>query len=179
VIEWLPTARAVVVRVAVAERSRATVPSVVDPSWKVTVPVGAISLGETARTTAVKVTGEPTIDGLAEEMIVALAAAGTGGAPGSTIWVKTADVPAIKFTSPLYTAEIACDPAVRPETLSVACPLESRTLLPRLVEPSRNVTLPLGVPLAGAGTVTVAVRTTGWPNIEGLGEMVSAAAVGT
>jgi hypothetical protein len=41
------------------------VPSVVDPSWKLTSPVGVPELGATAATVAVKVTGCPSCDGLA------------------------------------------------------------------------------------------------------------------
>jgi hypothetical protein len=41
--------------------------------------------------------------------------------------------------------------------------------MPSTVEPSLKVTLPTGVPEAG-GAVTIAVRVTGCPNTDGLGE---------
>ena len=34
---------------------------------------------------------------------------------------------------------------------------------------SRKVTIPVGVPIAGAVAVTVAVKVTDWPNTDGLG----------
>ena len=39
--------------------------------------------------------------------------------------------------------------------------------MPRVVAPSVNVTVPVGVPLAPA---TVAVKVTGWPKVEGLSD---------
>src|SRR5437867_8878683 len=42
--------------------------------------------------------------------------------------------------------------------------------LPRLVAPSLNVTVPVGVPVAGATALTVAVKNTVWPDTEGLSD---------
>jgi hypothetical protein len=39
--------------------------------------------------------------------------------------------------------------------------------VPSFVEPSKNVTVPLGVPAPGAVTEIVAVRTTGCPYVDG------------
>ncbi len=56
--------------------------------------------------------------------------------------------------SPPYDAVIWCDPATSVEVESVAVP-ELKVWLPRLVLPSMNVTVPVGVP---AVALTVAVN---------------------
>jgi hypothetical protein len=43
-----------------------------------------------------------------------------------------------------------------------------------MVVPSRKVTVPVGVPVAGATAETVAVKVTDWPGSDGLTEDVSA-----
>ena len=43
-------------------------------------------------------------------------------------------------------------------------------LLPRVVEPSLKVTVPVGVPLPGAPAETVAVKVTDWPKTEGFAD---------
>ena len=43
--------------------------------------------------------------------------------------------------------------------------------------PSLNVTVPVGVPAPGNTALTVAVRTTAWPNTEGLAEEASTVAL--
>jgi hypothetical protein len=63
VIEWAPTARLAVARVATPSASDAD-PSTVLPSAKVTDPVGVPWLGATADTVAVKVTGAVNTDEL-------------------------------------------------------------------------------------------------------------------
>ena len=52
-----------------------------------------------------------------------------------------------------------CVPEASKEVASVACPPLS-VPVPRLVAPSRNVTVPVGVPAAGATGLTVAVSVT-------------------
>jgi hypothetical protein len=52
-----------------------------------------------------------------------------------------------------------------------------RVALPRLVVPSWKVTVPVGTPLPGATTLTVALRVTTWPKTEGFGVAASAVAV--
>ncbi len=71
----MPPDRLAVVKVAVPALSRLAVPSVLVPSRKATFPAGEPPPGGTARTTAVKVTGRPKIDRLAEEVTVAVVAA--------------------------------------------------------------------------------------------------------
>src|SRR5437867_146205 len=68
VIEWEPTASVLVTNVAWPEPSRVPVPSALGPSLKVTVPVGMPAPAVLAFTVAVKVTGCPDTEGLAEEV---------------------------------------------------------------------------------------------------------------
>jgi hypothetical protein len=49
--------------------------------------------------------------------------------------------------------------------------------VPSVVVPSLNVTVPLGVPAAGADAETVAVKVTDWPEPEGLAELTTAVAL--
>jgi hypothetical protein len=51
--------------------------------------------------------------------------------------------------------------------VKVAVPPDS-VPVPRVVVPSRNVTVPLGLPAPGAVTVTVAVKVTLCPKTDGL-----------
>src|SRR2546425_12356028 len=67
-----------------------------------------------------------------------------------------------------------CAPTAREAVVSVAMPEESSVPVPRLAAPSRNVTVPVGVP---AGELTVAVRVTGWPKADGFAEETRAAVV--
>src|SRR5207245_2016749 len=55
--------------------------------------------------------------------------------------------------------------------LSEALPLTSVTT-PSEVAPSLNVTVPVGTPVAGATALTVELRVTVWPTVEGFGEEV-------
>ncbi len=57
-------------------------------------------------------------------------------------------------------------PVARDELENVACPAES-VIVPIVVVPSLNVTVPEGVPAPGAVAVTVAVNVTDWPKVEG------------
>src|SRR4051794_37481470 len=71
---WLPASRADVLKVAVPPLS-VPVPRELDPSLKVTDPVGVPAPGATAPTVAVKVTDWPKVEGLgaAESAVVVLA----------------------------------------------------------------------------------------------------------
>src|SRR5204863_2199820 len=68
VIGCAPTASVLVTNVAWPEPSRVPVPSALGPSLKVTVPVGMPAPAVLAFTVAVKVTGCPDTEGLAEEV---------------------------------------------------------------------------------------------------------------
>ncbi len=107
-------------------------------------------------TWAVKVTDLPTADGFALEVSVAEVAA------GFTICARVEEVLARKLESPLYFAEMECEPA-RSEVdavVRVATPPDS-VALPSEVLPSKKVTVPVGVP-PNAGA-TAAVNVTDWP----------------
>src|SRR6266702_5196364 len=67
-----------------------------------------------------------------------------------------------------------CAPTAREAVVSVAMPEESSVPVPRLAAPSRNVTVPVGMP---AGELTVAVNVTGWPKTDGLAEDTRAVVV--
>ena len=45
-----------------------------------------------------------------------------------------------------------------------------RLVVPSELVPSLKVTVPVGVALAGATGLTVAVKTTAWPNVDGFGD---------
>ena len=86
-----------VVRTSFAELlERATVPSEVVPSKKLTVPVALVPTGDC--TVAVKVMLWPTIAGLADDVTEVEVAA------GFTVSVSAVEVLAAKFVSPLYFA---------------------------------------------------------------------------
>src|SRR5437773_1588963 len=61
--------------------------------------------------------------------------------------------------------------------LNVAWPEASRLALPKLVAPSKKVTLPVGVPAAGATAEMVAVSMMLCPDTAGLDEEAKAVAV--
>jgi hypothetical protein len=61
-------------------------------------------------------------------------------------------------------------PTERDEVENVAIPEMFNVPLPRVVEPSLKVTVPVGVPEPGAFAVTVAVKVIDWPKTEGLAE---------
>ncbi len=52
--------------------------------------------------------------------------------------------------------------------MNVAVPVPDNAPVPNEVAPSRNVTVPVGVPAPGAVTVTVAVNVTDCPKTDGL-----------
>jgi len=62
-------------------------------------------------------------------------------------------------------------PAASVEMLSEALPFTSVTT-PSEVAPSLNVTVPVGTPVAGATALTVELKVTVWPTVEGFGEEV-------
>src|SRR6185437_13053006 len=58
-----------------------------------------------------------------------------------------------------------------------AWPLALRVPVPSVAAPSLKVTVPVGVPVAGAVAATVAVRVTDCPNTEGLADEATVLAV--
>ena len=73
---WLPALRVAVLNVAVPVPSSATTPSVVDPSVKVTWPVGRLLPADPAVTSATRVTVPAYVEGFVQEKSVVLLVAG-------------------------------------------------------------------------------------------------------
>jgi hypothetical protein len=135
----------------------ATVPSTVVPSRKVTVPVG---VGEVDDTVAVKVT-EPFIicaPAVCERTVV------VGSLP--TTCDSGAEAAVELAVSPPYVAVMVWVPIVKVEVDRIAIP-PLTVPVPRTVEPSRKVI----VPVAAEGTV--AVKVTAWFSAAGLAEELS------
>jgi hypothetical protein len=168
VIEWLAAASELVVNVAVPP-DRVLVPSVVLPSLNVTVPVGLPAPGAETATVAVKVTLCPTTDGLSDEVTVVVVLA------LFTTWVNTALVLPLKLESPLYFAVIEWDPTDSVLVMKVVEP-DARVPVPRVVVPSRKVTVPVGVPVPEVGA-TVAVNVTDCPKTDGFADDVTVVVV--
>jgi hypothetical protein len=136
-----------------------TVPSTFAPSRNVTVPVGT---PVAAVTVALRLTACPVVEGFGVEVRVVVVAA----APGAfTAWVTTAEVLGRNVALPPYSAVSGRVPTASVETDIEALPLTS-VAAPSTVEPSRNVTVPVGTPVAA---VTVALRVTACPVVEGFG----------
>jgi hypothetical protein len=83
-----------------------------------------------------------------------------------------ADVLLLKLLSPAYETVIVWLPTVRDELAKVALP-ELKLDVPSVATPSKNVTVPVGVPEPGATALTVAVKVTDWPNTEGFTDEVT------
>ena len=143
---------------------RVWVPRVVAPSVNVTGPVG-VPMDDV--TIAVKVTADPKADGFRLE----LSAVAVGAT--FTVWVTAGAVLAPKPLAPEYPAITVWVPTVRFETLMLAWP-SARVWVPRVVAPSVNVTVPVGVPEA---EVTAAVKVTADPNVDGFGLELNAVPV--
>ena len=134
-----------------------TIPRVAAPSVNVTDPVG---VPLEPLTPAVKVTDCPIVLGFTDDERVVVVEVGV------TLWINADDVLLLKFVSPPYAAVIECDAALKDEVVKVACPLAS-VVLPRVVPPSLNVTVPVGVP---PEPTTVAVKVTDCPAVLGFAE---------
>ncbi len=65
---------------------------------------------------------------------------------------------------------IECEPTASVLVTNVAWPEPSRVPLPRVLDPSLKVTVPVAVPAPGLFAVTVAVKVTACPDTEGLAE---------
>src|SRR5438094_8571436 len=63
-------------------------------------------------------------------------------------------------------------PTANPDVLKLATPLALSAGLPSVLPPSRNVTVPVGVPAPGAA-LTVAVKLTACPKTDGLTDEAS------
>src|SRR5437773_1866632 len=134
----------------------------VPPSRKVTLPAGVPAPGLLAVTVAVKVTDCPDTDGLAEELTSVVVVA------FFTVWVSVLEVLPLKVALPPYDAVIGCEPTASVLVTNVAWPEAFRVPVPRVVGPSLNVTVPVGVPAPLVFAFTVAVKVTGCPDTDGL-----------
>src|SRR5439155_1224321 len=133
----------------------------VPPSWKVTFPAGVPAPGLLAVTVAVKVTDCLNTDGLTEELADVVV-------PYFTVCVSLEEVLPLKFASPPYDALIEWEPTASVLVTNVAWPEPFRVPVPRVLEPSLNVTVPVGVPAPLVFAFTVAVKVTGCPDTDGL-----------
>lgn len=163
--------RAVVAKVACPVPSSVRVPSVDVSSLNVTLPVGVPLPGEAALTAAVNVTDWP-------KTIVPDDDVTCADVPD---WFTTcgaaASLPLLlpKPFVPVKLAVMVWEATESADVLKVACPVAS-TATPeaRTVEPSWNVTVPVGVP---PEDVTAAVKVTCCPNTEGFGDDETVVAV--
>ena len=78
-----------------------------------------------------------------------------------TVWDNAEEVLSLKLPSPRYFAVIECGLplAVSAEVVNVAV-VPAKAPAPSDVAPTKNSTLPVGIPTPGATTVTVAVKVT-------------------
>src|SRR5205807_38313 len=142
---------------------RVAVPSGVPPSLNATVPAGVPLPGAAAATVAVNVTVWPATDGSVEDATVVVVFAVL------TVSVNAADVLALKPVSPPYIAVIEWTPTDNADIANVAAPPLTGAV-PIAVAPSINVTVPVGAPLPGGATATIAVNVTASPNTDGFSD---------
>src|SRR5438876_559916 len=142
----------------------------VSPSLKVTFPDGVPVPGLFAVTVAVNFTDCPNTDGFNEELTDVVV-------PYFTVCVSLGDVLPLKFASPPYDAVIEWEPTASVLVTNVPWPEPSRVPVPRMVEPSLKVTVPVGVPAPGLFAVTVAVNVTACPDSAGLAEELTSVVV--
>ena len=112
-------------------------PREVVPSISVTVPVG-VPPAEGC-TVAVNTTDWPNVAGFRLEATVVAEVAWL------MVWVREADVLAVKLLSLLYFAVMECEPTDKLDRESCAALLETAAV-PRDVVPSRNVIVPVALP---------------------------------
>jgi hypothetical protein len=160
-----PAAKLVVVREAVPLESVA-VPSEVVPLKNWTVPVGEPTPGLVTATVAVNVTPWPTVGAVGVKVIVVVVDA------SATVTRTGAEVFDVKVLSPEYTVVIPLEPTGS-TVVSVAMPLVSVWGEPSAVDPLKNCTVPVGVPVAGLTAATVAVNVTSSPKTGALGEKLT------
>lgn len=104
----MPFGSVEVVIVAMPEAFNVALPTVVVPRLKVTVPPG-VPAGEV--TVAVRVTGDPNVDELGDEVRAVVVGATL------TVWLRVDEVLVVLLASPLYTAVIDFVPAVREDVV--------------------------------------------------------------
>src|SRR5215470_17458337 len=92
----------------------------------------------------------------------------SGQTPYSTVCVR---LPLLtpEMRSPLYCPVMEWEPTASEDVVKVAWP-EASMPVPRLVPPSENATVPVGVVARSQAALTVAARVTGCPNTEGFAD---------
>ena len=155
-----PTVSALVLNVATPEGFNMPVPSVLEPSLNVIVPVG-IAEPLLAVTVAVKVMVAPTVEELrlAVSVVVVVICC--------TLCVSAAEVLVRLLESPPYIAVIECEPIESALVLNVATPETFSVPVPSVVLPSKKVTVPVGTAVPGAASAMVAVNVTEAPADDG------------
>jgi hypothetical protein len=119
---------------------RLALPRTVAPFLKVIVPVGPAP--EVEVTVAVNVVGLPTATGFTLAVSAVLVESTL------TTWLSAVEVLVLFNVSPAYTAVMLCDATDKADVAKVALselPLPDKVPVPRVVLPSLNVTVPLGV----------------------------------
>jgi hypothetical protein len=89
-----------------------------------------------------------------------------------TVCSRLAEVLLLKLASPAYETVMVWAVTDNGDVVKVALPLD-RLAVPKVVAPSRKVTVPVGVPTAGETALTVAVNVTACPNTDGLTDEVT------
>ena len=121
----------------------------------VTLPLGGDGAEFEGVTAALNVTTCRKRNGMGE------AAMATVVAVRLTFWTSPAEPLDWKFASPPYDAVMVCEPGVRDDVLKVQEPAPADVPVPSEFVPSKNVTVPVGVPL-NCGE-TVAMKVSDWP----------------
>jgi hypothetical protein len=142
--------------------------NVASPAKTLSAAAGSTNQVDSQPVQLISVTPGPNTAGLTEEPSAVVVAARL------TVCVKAGDVLPVKLLLPPYTAVSAWLVAAKLEVTKLACPELFRVSVPSVVLPSRNVTVPVGVPAHGATGLTVAVNATAWPNTDGLADDDSA-----
>lgn len=148
---------------AVPPLFRFTVPKVVAPFLNVIVPVGVPAPGDVGVTVAVNEMGCPNteVDMFELKRIVVEALL--------TTWLNV-KVEVAKLVLPLYVARIVCVATLNADVVMAATPELFNVAIPIWVVPSKNVTVPEGIP---ADEETVALNVTACPKTEGVPEVVN------
>ncbi len=154
-ITWVPDAKLAVLYVAVPELPRVPDPRTVVPSLKATVPVGT-PMPIAGTTIAVKVIFAPKLAVGANDATVVVVAT------IATVTVIALDTDGAKSASPLYCTVMESAP-MGSAVANVATPEMFSVVVPSVVVPNRNATVPVGVVGAPVGQDTVAVSVKACP----------------
>jgi len=164
-MECVPTARAVVVKADAPPAFNDTFPRLVVRSKNLMEPVGT-PMPDCGATLAVNVTLWPMVIWFEEAVSNVVVATGVC----VTTTLTALDTELLSLLSPPYEAVIGCVAAGNELVLNAATPLAFKVPVPRIVAPSRNVTVPVGTLLPDCGE-TVAVKVTLCPVLMAVAEL--------